>query len=438
MARARAADGHPVQVALIGAGKFGSMFLAQVPTTPGIEVSVIVDLSPARARAACKNVGWDDARITATRFITTLRELNELDGIEVVVEATGDPVAGISHALTAIAAGCHIVMVNVEADVLAGPLLASRADDAGVVYSLAYGDQPSLICELVDWARTCGFPIVAAGKGTRYLPHFHESTPSDVWRNRGVDPEAARKGGMNAQMFNSFIDGTKSSIEMAAVANATGLNAASGGLQFIPCSAADLPRMLRPNQDEHHQQQEGRVEVVSSVWRDGSVIPGNLRWGVYVVFRAPNAYSKRCFGEYGMVTDESGEYAALYRPYHLIGLELNVSIFSAVFRREATGRPTCFHADVVATAKRDLLIAEMLDGEGGYTVWGKLVPASDSLKLGGLPIGLANSVKVCRPVAKGQILTWDDVEIDKVEKTYLFRREMETGAVQSIQMAPSG
>lgn len=424
MACKRAAEGVPVRVALIGAGKFGSMFLAQVPTTPGIEVASIVDLLADRARAACVNVGWDEARIATVQFATSLSD-EVLDGVDVVVEATGNPAAGITHALAAIAAGRHIVMVNVEADVLAGPLLARRAEEAGVVYSLAYGDQPALICEMVDWARACGFEVVTAGKGTRYLPHFHQSTPDDVWRNRGVDPEAAKKGGMNAQMFNSFIDGTKSGIEMAAVANATGLASAKDGLKFPPASAEDLPSLLHPGPHRDAPERTGQVEVVSSVRRDGSVIPGNVRWGVYVVFKAPNAYSRRCFGEYGMVTDASGDYAALYRPYHLIGLELNVSIFSAVFRGEATGAPIGFHADVVATAKRDLAAGEMLDGEGGYTVWGKLMPAAESLTIGGLPIGLASHVRLTRAVAAGQALTWDDVAIDTADAAYQFRREME-------------
>ena len=150
---ARRAAGKPVRVALIGAGKFGSMFLSQVPHTPGLEVPVIVDLDPERAREACRTVGWDDDADRGDTFHRRWRQGAIGDDIEVVVEATGNPAAGISHARAAIAAGKHIVMVNVEADVLAGPLLADEARKAGVVYSLAYGDQPALTAEMVDWAR---------------------------------------------------------------------------------------------------------------------------------------------------------------------------------------------------------------------------------------------------------------------------------------------
>ena len=242
----RAANGHPVRVGLIGAGKFGSMFLSQVPTTPGLQVAAIADLSPDRARQACRNVGWTEERIAATRFVDDAAAMIASPDVEVVVEATGHAPAGIVHARRAIREGKHIVMVNVEADVLAGPLLAKEAEAAGVVYSLAYGDQPALICELVDWARSCGFPVIAAGKGTKYMPEYHASTPDTVWGYYGLTPEQAKIGGMNPQMFNSFLDGTKSGIEMAAVANASGLTPAPDGLVFPPVGTHEMADMLRP------------------------------------------------------------------------------------------------------------------------------------------------------------------------------------------------
>jgi predicted homoserine dehydrogenase-like protein len=420
----RATSGHPVRVGLIGAGKFGSMFLSQVPTTPGLEVAAIADLSPDRARQACRNVGWTEERIAATRFLDDAAAMMALPQVEVVVEATGHAPAGIAHARHAIREGKHIVMVNVEADVLAGPLLAREAEAAGVVYSLAYGDQPALICELVDWARACGFPVIAAGKGTKYRPEYHTSTPETVWGYYGLTPEQARIGGMNPQMFNSFLDGTKSAIEMAAVANASGLTPAPDGLVFPPVGTHELAQALRPDNAGmlHHS---GQVEVISSVHRDGSPVANDLRWGVFVVFEAPNDYARRCFQEYGVVTDSSGRVSALYRPFHLIGLELNVSILSAALRKEATGAPTGFRGDVVSTAKRDLRAGEVLDGEGGACVWGKLMPAADSLRRGGLPIGLANRVPLLRDVPAGQPVTWDDVRIDQDDAAYRYRRSME-------------
>jgi predicted homoserine dehydrogenase-like protein len=424
LAQQRLAAGRPVQVGLIGAGKFGSMFLNQVPTMPGVEVSVIADLDPERARNACRTVGWDRDRIARTAFVASGAEACADPSVEVVVEATGSPPAGIAHARAAIAAGKHIVMVNVEADVLAGPLLAEEARKQGIVYSLAYGDQPALTCELVDWARACGFEVAAAGKGTKYLPAYHAVTPDDVWAHYGLTPEEARRGGMNPQMFNSFLDGTKSAIEMAAIANACGLAAPADGLGFPPCGVDDLPQILRGGAAGGVLERDGMVEVVSSLERDGRPVFRDLRWGVYVVLKAPNDYARACFKEYGLRTDASGWYAAMYKPYHLIGLELGMSVLSAALRGEPTGQARDFRGDVVAVAKRQLRAGEMLDGEGGYTVWGKLVPAQRSLAEGALPIGLAHKVPLSRDVAAGEIVRWSDVTVPDTEAVRV-RRDME-------------
>lgn len=448
MLQARAAEGRPIRVGLIGAGKFGAMFLAQAIRTPGMHVMGIADLSPDRARESLRRVGWPAEQFAASGFADAVRTgataitddaegLIAADGLDVAIDATGSPAAGIRHALLAAEHGRHIVMVNVEADVLAGPLLADRARAAGVVYSLAYGDQPALICEMVDWARAAGFDVVAAGKGTKYLPAFHASTPDTVWGYYGLTPEAAERGGMNPQMFNSFLDGTKSGIEMAAVANATGLTPPKNGLAFPPCGVDDLPSVLRPRGDGGMLDGKGMVEVVSSVDRNDGPIDRDLRWGVYAVFEAPSEYAMRCFTEYGLRTDDSGRYAAMYKPYHLIGLELGISVASAALRGEPTGMPEAWRGDVVATAKRNLTAGEMLDGEGGYTVWGKLMPAPDSLALGGLPIGLAHGCRLKRPIAEGAPVRWADVDMDETQEIVKVRREMETqfGAVEPAAVA---
>jgi predicted homoserine dehydrogenase-like protein len=434
--RQRAEAGRPVRIALIGAGKFGSMFLSQAPRTPGLHVAAIADLAPSRAAEALDRVGWPRERRAARSLAEALRTggtfltddaaaLIAAEGIDAVIDATGHPPSGIRHALLCCEHGKHIVMVNVEADVLAGPLLARRAAEAGIVYSMAYGDQPALIAELVDWARAAGFEVVAAGKGTKYLPAYHASTPDTVWGHYGLSPEAARLGGMNPQMFNSFLDGTKSAIEMAAVANATGLLPAEEGLAFPPCGVDDLPRLLTPAAEGGLLAHKGQVEVVSSLERDGRPVFRDLRWGVYVTFEAPSDYVRRCFAEYGLVTDPSGRYAAMYKPYHLIGLELGISVASAVLRGEPTGSATGFRGDAVATAKRDLAAGEMLDGEGGYTVYGKLMPAPRSLALGALPIGLAHGVKLTRAVKAGESVRWADIAADEREQAVQVRCEME-------------
>ena len=435
--KSRAATGNPVRVGLIGAGKFGSMYLSQIPRTPGVHLVGLADLSPDRAREALHKVGWvkeqyqaqswDEARKSGSTFVT-----DDADGmiasghVDILIDATGSPAAGIHHALLCFKHGKHIVMVNVEADVLAGPYLAKKAAEAGVIYSMASGDQPALIAEMVDWARSTGFDVVCAGKGTKYLPIYHQSTPDTVWGHYGFTDEQVGSGDFNAQMFNSFLDGTKSALEMAAVANACDLRPPADGLLFPPCGVDDLPHILRPIADGGVLSHKGNVEVVSSIVRDGRPVFRDLRWGVYVVFEAPTDYVKSCFSQYGLKTDASGRYAAMYKPYHLIGLELGTSIASIACRQEATGSTMGFHGDVAACAKRALKAGEKLDGEGGYTVYGKVMPAADSLKLGALPIGLAHHVTLKNDVAAGHPVRWVDIEIDKTKEAVRVRLEMET------------
>jgi predicted homoserine dehydrogenase-like protein len=316
-------------------------------------------------------------------------------------------------------------MVNVEADVLAGPVLARRAREAGVVYSMAYGDQPALVAEMIDWARAAGFTIAAAGKGTKYLPLYHTVTPDDVWSHYGLTPEAASAAGMNPQMFNSFLDGTKSAIKMAAIANACELHVPEDGLSFPPCGVDDLAHVLRPRDVGGQLAREGMVEVVSSLERDGWPVFRDLRWGVYVVLKAQNDYAASCFRQYGLPTDSTGRYAAMYKPFHLIGLELSISVLSAALRGEPTGSTKLWRGDVVAVAKRDLEPGTLLDGEGGYTVYGRLVPASRSLSIGALPIGLAHNVRLARPVAAGRIVTRSDIGVLPADEAARLRAELE-------------
>jgi len=426
----RERQGEPLRVGLIGAGKFGSMYLSQARRTPGMRLTAVADLDPARAKVALSRVGWPDDALATVAFIDDSVRLIARSDVDIVIDATGSPTAGIAHVLACCEHRKHIVMVNVEADALAGPWLAQRAREAGIVYSLAYGDQPALICEMVDWARACGFEVIAAGKGTKYLPEYHASTPDTIWKYYGLTAEDARLGGLNAQMFNSFLDGTKSAIEMCAVSNATGL-AAPDGLSFPPCGVDDLARVLRPRSEGGALSHRGQVEVISSLERDGRPVFRDLRWGVYVTFAGGSDYVERCFKEYGLVTDPSGKYSSLYKPFHLIGLELGISVASIGLRNEPTGAPVGFNADVVATAKRDLKAGEMLDGEGGFTVYGKLMPAAQSLALGGLPLGLAHKVKLRNPVKAGSAVIWRDVEIDESQLAVRVRREMEGAAAGS-------
>lgn len=432
-----AANHQSIKVGLIGAGKFGSMYLSQIPNTPGVHLVGIADLSPSSAKKNLSRVGWKDEQSNASSLDEAIKTgqthisenweaLVSHPAIDVIVECTGHPIAAVDHCLLAFKNGKHVVNVTVEADAFCGPLLAQKALEAGVVYSLAFGDQPALICDLVDWARTCGFPVVAAGRGHKWLPHFSESTPETVWGNYGLTPEQAERGGLNPKMFNSFLDGSKPSIESTAVANATGLEVPSNGLLYPPASVEDIPYVTRPISQGGVLEKKGMVEVISSLEANGRKIPYDIRMGVWVTVEAETDYIKNCFEEYNAHTDPSGRYFTLYKRWHLIGLEVGMSVASVALRKEATGVAHCWNADVVATAKRDLKPGEILDGEGGYTVWGKLLPAQKSVAMGGLPLGLAHDIKVIRSVKKGQSLSWDDVAVDTSTHAYKIRQELES------------
>jgi predicted homoserine dehydrogenase-like protein len=411
-----------------------------------VHVAGIADLSPVGARANLGRVGWNAESYAAGSLDAAFKErrthlsedwqaLVSHPLIDIVIEATGNPVAAVSHALFAFRHRKHLIMVTVEADAVCGPLLAKKAQEAGVVYSLAYGDQPAIICDLVDWARAAGFPVVAAGRGHKWLPHFAQSTPETVWEHYGLTPEQARLGGLNPKMFNSFLDGSKPAIECAAVCNATGLTPAPDGLSYPSASVDAIPAIMRPRSEGGCLHHKGQVEVVSSLERDGKAIPYDIRFGIWVVFEGESDYIRRCFLEYGVRTDPSGRYACMYKRWHLIGLEVGISVASVGLRGEATGCASGFRADAVASAKRDLRAGEMLDGEGGYTVVGKLMPAAESLRLGALPLGLAHQVRLLNPVRAGTPVLWSDVAFDASSDAAQLRREMEAAFATPQQRA---
>ncbi|ETA51903.1 NAD(P)H-dependent oxidoreductase [Ponticoccus alexandrii] len=418
----RNADGRPVRVGLIGAGKFGSMILAQAKCIPGYHIVGIADLDPVKARGSLERVGWSEDRYAATSFGDAMdngttfltqdaKALCEAEGIECIIEATGHPIAGLRHGMAAIDAGKHVVMVNVEADVLCGALLAERARQKGVVYSMAYGDQPAAICELVDWVHSCGFELMAAGKGMNFAPAYRYSTPDTVWGYFGWSDEEVAAGDFNPKMYNSFTDGTKAAIEMAAVANATGLDCPSDGLAFPPSGLQDLAEVFKPVSEGGRLEKAGIVDIAASREPDGRMVLNNIQYGMFVTFKAPDEYTRACFQQYGLLTDKSGWYGSMWRPFHLIGLETSVSVLSAVLRGEATGSSTRYRADAVATSKGSFQAGEFLDGEGGFKVWAKAIPAVQSVQKNALPIGLAHHVKLKRAIEKDQVVSFDDVEM---------------------------
>lgn len=437
----RAEEGRPIRVGMIGAGKFGTMFLAQAERQRGIHIIGICDLNPEATRSNLALANWNLERYAAKSLDVAAKNgtthvgdnweaLVNHPAVEIIIECTGNPMAAVTHILRAFDQGKHVINATVEADAFCGPGFSIKAHEAGVIYSMAYGDQPALAADLVDWARACGFSVVAAGRGHKWLPHFRQSTPDTVWDHWGLTAEQAERGRLNPKMFNAFLDGSKPAIESAAIANCCGLDAPEDGLVFPPGSIDDVPTLARPRSEGGVLDHKGMVEVISCLREDGTQIDHDIRKGVWVCFEADTEYLKNCFEEYKVVTDPSGRYMVNYKRWHLIGLELPYSVASVGIRGEATGAATEFRADVVAVAKRDLSAGELLDGEGGYTVSGGLRPALLSVRNGYVPLGLAHQVKLIRSVVKDQAVSWDDIEIDPTTSAYRLRKEVEAGVAQ--------
>ena len=403
---------EPIRIAFIGCGKFVSMFLAQYNHLDKIQIDSIVDLNIEQAKKNCTNSGLDETTISEINFSKSLDEILDRN-IEIFIEATGNPIVGTVHAVKIIKNKKHVILVNVEADITCGKYLSDIAKENGVICSMAYGDQPSLIIEQIEWARLNGFSVVCAGKGTKYHPTFEYSTPDTVWDHYGLTKERAEKeSGMNPKMFNSFLCGDKSAIEMCAVSNAANLKCPSNGLTFPPIGVYDIAKKLIPKQEGGLIDFDGQVEVISSIDLNKNDIPNDLRWGVYIVIKAKNEYVKNCFKDYGMVTDSSGNYSAIWRPYHYIGLELAQSIYSIALDNRATGFTKKYNADVASYAKKDLKIGDKLDGEGGFCARGKLITSQKSKHEKILPLGLTDNAILKKNINKDQVIRLEDVELN--------------------------
>lgn len=432
----RQENGSPVRVGVVGAGKFGTMFLAQALRIPGVHVVGVADLRVDAAKSNMIYAGWEADRVEASSLNAAFQSgethigqdamaLINHPGIEIVIECTGNPVIAVDHALAAFAAGKHVISATVEADAVCGAALVANAKAAGVIYSQAYGDQPAMTVDLVDWARTCGFEVTAAGRGHKWKPEYRFSTPDTIWDYWGVTAEKAERGRLNPKMFNSFLDGTKPAIESAAISNATGLDAPTNGLTYPSGAIDDIASLMRPREAGGVLEQAGMVEVISSFAEDGSMIPNDIRQGVWVVVKATTDYVRNCFEEYMVSTDDSGHYYCNFKRFHLIGLELGLSVGSVGIRKEATGTSKQFRSDVVAVSKKDMKAGEILDGEGGYCVAGQLRPTRISVPMRALPLGLTGDIKLIRDVPVDTILTYDDVEIDETLNAVKLRRQCE-------------
>ena len=405
----------PIKICFIGCGKFVSMFLAQYNHLDKIQIDSIVDINIDQAKKNCLKSGLNEQTVKGINYSSSLDNVIDRD-IEIFIEATGNPIVGTVHATKIIKNKKHVILVNVEADITCGKYLSDLAKKNNVICSMAYGDQPSLILEQIEWARLNGFEVICAGKGTKYHPSFEYSTPDTVWGHYGLTKERAEnESGMNPKMFNSFLCGDKSAIEMCAVSNATSLKCPSNGLTFPPVGVYDIAKKMIPKKDGGLIDSEGQVEVISSIDLEKKDIKNDLRWGVFIVLKAKNEYVKNCFKDYGMITDSSGNYSAIWRPYHYIGLELAQSIYSIALDNRATGFTKNYNAEVASIAKKDLKKGEKLDGEGGFCARGRLVTSKKSKKDKILPLGLTDNAILIRDINKDDIIKLDDVHLNLPE-----------------------
>ena len=399
-----------IRVSIIGCGKFASMFVAQLNFIKGITLDSVVDIDIKKAKNIIKKTGLEKNKYENIYFYNDIDNILERN-IDVVIEATGDPISGVLNSIKIINNKINIVMVNVEADVIGGKYLSDLAIKNNVLYSMSYGDQPALIVEMVEWAKLNGFKLICAGKGTLYHSSFEYSTPDDVWKHYGVSADEAKSANLNSKMFNSFLTGDKSSIEMAAVSNATNLKLPKNGLTYPALSIDQLPSKLISKQQGGLLDQNEQVEVVSCIDKKKNKIKNNLRWGIFIVIKGQSRYIKDCFKQYGIITDKSGAFSALWRPFHYVGLELAQSIFSIVLDRKPTGTTLHYNAEVVAVAKKSLNPGEILDGEGGYRCRGKLISSKNVKKYNYLPLGLSNGAVLTKKVLKDSIIKLSDIEL---------------------------
>jgi predicted homoserine dehydrogenase-like protein len=432
----RQAENRPIRVGIIGAGKFGAGLVAQISQMQGMETSVIADINLDHARHAYESSGIpaseltiaetssaiDGALSTATPVITEdALALARSELVDVVVEATGVPAVGARTAYEAISNAKHVVMVNVEADVTVGAILRRHADSAGVVYTLVDGDQPGVTMNIVEWAQTLGFEIVAAGRGTIYLQDDFEGTPDTVPERFGFSEEMLERRTINLKMYNSFRDGTKAQVEMTALANAAGLVPDVRGMHEPSANLADIPRLFSLREEGGLLSRHGVVELANSVAEDGQTpLPNPLNMGVFVVVRTEHPFTQEDLRSYYVYPGGNGHNYLLYRPYHLVAVAAPISIAKAALYGVPTGSPLPTPAaEVITVAKRDLQAGERLDGGGGYTVNGLCERAEVAHTENLLPLGLASGALLVQDVAKGTAISYDMVE--KIPDSFIAR-----------------
>src|SRR5436190_4658583 len=411
-------QGQPVRVGLIGAGQMGTDIIVQTDLMAGIEVVAAADAIPENVFAARRIAGngarapemADDsaavARIMARGRLAVCKSYRDVcaaEGVDVIIDATGNPNVGAHVALATIAAGKHIVMMNVEADVTIGAYLSAKAEEAGVVYTLGAGDEPSSTMELVNFLRGLGYPIIAAGKGKNNA--FKIDATPDAY------VEEATRRNMNPRMLVEFVDGSKTMVEMVALANATGLVPDIPGMHGPSAPVDALHKTFCPRDEGGLLSRKGVV--------DFTVAPG-VAPGVFAVaeMRHPRLRERMSDLQLG-----DGPYYTFYRPYHLTSLEVPLSAAAAVLYGQSHMRPLPVpSAEVGARAKRDLAPGETLDAIGEYCYRGFALARADAIACNALPLGLAQGAKATRKIAKDEYLTYANCAPDERQQIVQVRR----------------
>lgn len=415
----------PIRVGLIGAGIFGSQLVYGIEETPGMETSVIADLEAEKAFDTFDHAGQTGDAVAA---VDTAAEANELLGadrravvpdgdtlidtnVDVVVEATGNANVAARHAHDAILADKHVVQVTVEADTVVGPYLATLADRCDVTYTLAYGDQPAQIVRLCDWARSSGLEVVAAGRWAND-PEPH-GTPDDALERHSWIGSFVEEYDPSPYIYNTFLDGTKVAVESCVSANAVGLEPDTSGMHVPETSVDDIPSHLRPAADGGLLDGTGVIDAASTPDSGHSV---------FVVTTTDNPQRRQYFDRRGNVPSASeGKYQLFYRHFHAAS-ETTISIAAAALRNEATGVPSEQHAEVVGKAKRDLEPGDEIDAPGGYTVYGSVEAADTAVERGYVPLELLTGAELVGSVGTDEIVTYDDVTIDRDSFLYHLRQ----------------
>lgn len=421
---ARAAADDPVSIGLVGAGEMGTDIVSQVTLMPGVSIAAIAEIDIEAALGAIRTAQLSeeaaqevsgasalDQTVAAGRIALTTDYLNLCTSpvVDVIIDATGSPQIGARLALAAFDHGKHLVMMNVETDVTIGPLLRQRAEAAGVIYTLGAGDEPSATMELVRFVKSLGYPIVAAGKGknNKFIP---QAVPDDY-------REEAGRRNMNPRMLVEFVDGSKTMIEMAALANATGLVPDVPGMHGTDAPLSELAAMLCPTEDGGILNRRGVV--------DFSVGEG-VAPGVFVIaeIRHPRIRERLEDLHVGQ-----GWYHLFQRPYHLTSLEVPLSAAEAVLYGKAAMQPLYErYAEATAIAKRDLVPGESLDAIGGYCYYGTILSADDSNANDTIPLGICEGARVTQPITAGDYLTYANCTPDESQPIVALRREQDANS----------